>query len=92
MPVPSAPPPEGPTEETLLLERARRFLAPRRVDAEYVGEIGDPAERVLEVAEDRDADLIVVGSGGHGLLERLFGHSVDAKLARRTQRDILLVH
>ena len=92
MPVPSAPPPEAPAEEMLLLERARSLLAPRRVEAEYVGEIGDPAERVLGVADDRDADLIVVGSGGHGLLERLFGHSVDAKLARRTQRDILLVH
>jgi nucleotide-binding universal stress UspA family protein len=74
------------------LERARTALAGRRVDADYVVELGDPAERLLEVADERDADLIVVGSGERGFLERLLSPAVDESVARRSERDVLLVH
>ena len=87
-----APEPREPAEEQLLLERARSFLVPRRLEADYVAESGDPAERLLQVADERDADLIVVGRGEHGLLERLLGRAVDEKLARHADRDLLLVH
>jgi nucleotide-binding universal stress UspA family protein len=62
------------------------------VEAEYVVELGDPAERLLEVADQRNADLIVVGSCERGFLERLRGRSVDEAVARRSERDVLLVH
>jgi nucleotide-binding universal stress UspA family protein len=74
------------------LERARTALAGRSVDADYVVELGDPAERLLDVAEQRDADLIVVGSREHGFLGRLLSPPVDEALARRSERDVLLVH
>ena len=74
------------------LERARMSLASRKVETEYLVELGDPAERLLEVADQRDADLIVVGSRERGFLERLLGRSVDEALARRSERDVLLVH
>jgi nucleotide-binding universal stress UspA family protein len=74
------------------LERARMSLASRKVETEYLVELGDPAERLLEVAEQRDADLIVVGSRERGFLERLLGRSVDEAVARRAERDVLLVH
>jgi len=74
------------------LERARMSLASRKVETEYLVELGDPAERLLEVAEQRDADLIVVGSRERGFLERLLGRSVDEALVRRAERDVLLVH
>lgn len=74
------------------LEEARRALAQRKVDVDYVSEVGDPAERLLEVSERRSADLIVVGSGEHGFLERLLGRGVEATVARRADRDVLLVH
>ena len=74
------------------LERARGSLASRNVEAEYVVELGDPAERLLEVAEQQDADLIVVGSREHGFLERMLVRPVDEALARRAERDVLLVH
>jgi nucleotide-binding universal stress UspA family protein len=89
------PPPAGPEPEELArrqLERARMALASRKVGAEYAVELGDPAERLLEVADQRDADLIVVGSREHGFLERLLGRSVDEAVARRAERDVLLVH
>jgi nucleotide-binding universal stress UspA family protein len=74
------------------LDRARSHLARRDVDAEYVSEIGDPADRLLEAAERYDADVIVVGSREHGLLERLLAPPVEDAVVRRADRDILLVH
>jgi nucleotide-binding universal stress UspA family protein len=83
---------DQPGEALLLLEQARGLLAPRGVEAEYVPEVGDPATRLLDVADDRDAEIVVVGSRHHGLLERILGHGVDEKLVRKSHRDLLLVH
>jgi len=76
----------------LQLERARTVLMGRYIEADYVAELGPPAERLLEIADDRDADLIVVGSREHGFVERLLGRPVDEAIARHTARDVLLVH
>ena len=96
MPLPEYPPEsQPPAPEELAqrqFERARMSLASRRLEAEYVVEVGDPAERLLDVADQRDADLIVVGSRERGFLERLLGHGVDEAVARRADRDVLLVH
>jgi nucleotide-binding universal stress UspA family protein len=89
-PAPAAPEPEQLARQQL--DQARASLASRKVETEYVVELGDPAERLLEVADERDADLIVVGSREHGLLERLLGRPVDEAVARRAERDVLLVH
>src|SRR5213592_2369102 len=67
-------------------------LGRRQLEREYVVELGDPAGCLVEVAEQRDADLIVVGSREHGFLDRLLGRSVDESVARRSERDVLLVH
>jgi nucleotide-binding universal stress UspA family protein len=96
MPVPgirsASQPPDPDDLARRQLERARTSLAGRGVEAEYVVEVGDPAERLLDVAEERDADLIAVGSRERGFLDRLLGHGVDETVARRSTRDVLLVH
>jgi nucleotide-binding universal stress UspA family protein len=74
------------------LEHARMILARRHVEAEYVAEVGDPAARLLELAEERGADVLVVGSRARGLLERLLARPVDETVARRAACDVLLVH
>jgi nucleotide-binding universal stress UspA family protein len=91
-PLPAPPAQEQPDEARLLLEQARRVLTPRRVEADYVAETGHPTDRLLQVADDRDAELIVVGCPHHSLLDRLLGHGVDEELGRRAHRDVLLVH
>ena len=75
-----------------LLAQARSRLAARSLDADYVAEVGSPADQLLAVADERDADLIVVGSGDHGLLERLIAQPVEEAVARRAGRDVLIVH
>ena len=89
------PPPDRPEPKELAqrqLEQARMTLARRQLEVEYVAEAGPPAERLLEIADQRDADLLVVGSREHGFVERLLARPVDETVARRASRDVLLVH
>jgi len=44
------------------------------------------------IAEERDVDLVVVGTREPDLAERILRHSVSAEVARRVHRDLLIVH
>jgi len=95
VPLPEPEPDRPPEPEELaqsVLEQARRVLTRRRVEAEYVAEVGAPAEWLLEIADEHDADLIVVGTREHGFVERLLARPVDEAVARKAARDVLLVH
>lgn len=83
--------PEEP-ERRQALERARSALAGRALKAEYVIEVGDPAERLLAVAVERGSELIVVGRGEHGILERLRRRPAEEAVARHADCDVLIVH
>ena len=74
------------------LDRARVLLAERPVEADFVSEVGAPAERIVELAEAREADLIVVGTREPGFLARLLEGSVSEDVSRATHRDVLIVH
>jgi nucleotide-binding universal stress UspA family protein len=92
MPVAEEPQPQPEEIAQRQLARARKSLAGREVDAEYVGEVGDTAERLLAVAEERGADLVVVGHREHGFLEHLLHRPVDEAVTKRACCDVLLVH
>ncbi len=53
---------------------------------------GDVADTIRRVAEERDVDLLVVGSTHKGLFERLLSPSVSADLAKSAPRPVLIVH
>lgn len=74
------------------LAHARRFLADRGIDADFELALGDPAAEILELAERRQADLIVVGTREPGLLERLLDPSVSGSVQRHAHCDVLIVH
>jgi nucleotide-binding universal stress UspA family protein len=92
VPLPEQRPPEPRELARHQLEQARMTLTRRRIEAEYVAEVGDAAERLLALAEEHDADLIVVGSREHGFLDRLLGRHVDEAVAAHAACDVLLVH
>jgi nucleotide-binding universal stress UspA family protein len=88
-PVDPVDPPELHREE---LRHAAAFLSERGLHAEYDVALGDPAEKILELAESRDADLIVVGTREAGLLGRLLDPSVSGAVQRKAHCDVLVVH
>ena len=82
-------PPERHREE---LAHARDYLGTRKVEAEYVNAIGDPADTIVAAAEEHGADLIVVGSRELNLVQRLLGQSVSQSVAAHAHSDVLIVH
>jgi nucleotide-binding universal stress UspA family protein len=73
-----------------VLDRARSRLA--GADAEFEARTGAADDAIIEVADDRAADLIVVGTREPGFLSRLFEGSVSRDLAKRAHCDVLIVH
>jgi nucleotide-binding universal stress UspA family protein len=88
----STDPTDPPETHTTLLDGATKKLAERGVAAESVLGMGDPADAILELAEQRSADLIVVGTREPGFFERLMGHSVSESVQRHAHCDVLIVH
>jgi nucleotide-binding universal stress UspA family protein len=72
--------------------RAQALLQERGIDAESVTATGDPASSIARLAEERGADLVVVGTRGLGPVQRLLGQSVSQQVARRVRCDLLIVH
>jgi nucleotide-binding universal stress UspA family protein len=68
------------------------YLAGAGVSHEFAGVVGQPVGEIVDIAEQRDADLIVVGTREAGFLERLFGGSVSQGVARHARCDVLVVH
>lgn len=52
---------------------------------------GDPAGVIGRLADERDAQLIVIGLGRHDLLERMFGDETALKVARVTHVPVLAI-
>jgi len=60
-PIDPADPPELHREQ---LAHAKALLGERGIEAEYQVALGDPAGMILDAADAREADMIVVGSSG----------------------------
>jgi nucleotide-binding universal stress UspA family protein len=73
-------------------EHVERLFADAGIATEFLGLTGEPAREIIEAAEQRQADLIVVGTRDPGFLDRLIGGSVSRGVARRARRDVLIVH
>ena len=53
--------------------------------------IGDPAEEIIALAKDEKADLVVVGSRGHGRIAGLVLGSVAQKVVAHASCPVLVV-
>ena len=74
------------------LDQAQAYLAERGLEAELVPASGEPANAIVALAEERSADLIVVGMRKKGFFERLVEGSVAQDVMRRATCDVLAVH
>jgi nucleotide-binding universal stress UspA family protein len=73
-------------------EKAEAFLSSAGVDYEFAGVVGQPAGELVDVAAQRQAGLIVVGTREPGFFERMFGGSVSQGVAKHAHCDVLIVH
>ena len=82
-------PPEKHAQE---LAAARTYLEGRGIEADYQPAIGDPADGIVQLADQRGADMIVVGTREPNLIQRLTGQSVSDAVTHHAHCDVLLVH
>jgi nucleotide-binding universal stress UspA family protein len=47
---------------------------------------------ILEVADNVDADLIILGTNERPFIEHALGMSVSGSVSRKAHRDVLIVH
>jgi len=58
---------------------------------DVIVEIGNPVELILEVAENRNCDIIVMGKTGQGLIEGALMGSTAARVVRRSKKPVLVI-
>src|SRR5688500_3256775 len=80
-----------PDELEPVLAHARERVAAENVSADFLWAAGDPANVLVDVARDRGASLVVVGSHHHGFLAKLVGNDVAAEVKRHAGADVLVV-
>ena len=88
-PIDPTDPPEKHAEE---LRAAREYLEGQGIEADYPPAVGEPADAIVQLAEERSAEMIVVGTREHGLAARLVGQSVSDSVSHHAHCDVLIVH
>jgi nucleotide-binding universal stress UspA family protein len=83
--------PDEVSERRQELAEAETLLAEKGITPELVEGHGDPAEVIVEQAKGTGADLIVVGSRGLSLAERVLLGSVSTKVLHEAPCDVLVV-
>ncbi len=61
------------------------------VTDEIIVERGNPVDKILEVADSRNCDLIVMGSHGHGIIEDALLGSTARRVVRRSAKPVLVI-
>lgn len=75
-----------------LLSEAEVRVREAGVEATIESETGPPARTILDAADERDVDQIVIGSHGRTGLERVFLGSVAETVLRRSPVPVTVVH
>jgi nucleotide-binding universal stress UspA family protein len=76
----------------ILKEAHERAQAAGATDVEERSIVGAPVDALVELAEEVEADLLVVGNVGLSTITgRLLG-SVPANVSRKAKTDVLIVH
>ena len=78
-------------EVDAILDSAREEVARDGLDVETHAQEGDPAEALIQAAEDQNADLIVVGNKGMTGAKRFLLGSVPNKVSHASPTSVLIM-
>jgi nucleotide-binding universal stress UspA family protein len=67
-------------------------LFDKDVNVRTMVKVGFAAETIIRVAEEEDADLIIISSSGKSGLHRFILGSVTEKVLKNAEIDVLLIH
>ena len=73
------------------LEEAAREIREAGVEVEVFARQGDPADAILDVAEERGSDLIVIGNKGMTGAKRFLLGSVPNKVSHHAPCSVLII-
>jgi nucleotide-binding universal stress UspA family protein len=73
------------------LEREAAVFAAAGVEVERYAQQGDPADAILDVAEERGADLIIVGNRGTAGAKRFLLGSVPNRVSHHAPCAVLII-
>jgi nucleotide-binding universal stress UspA family protein len=73
------------------LEEAAGAFAAAGVEVERYAQRGDPADAILDVAEERGADLIIVGNRGRTGAKRFLLGSVPNRISHHAPCAVLII-
>lgn len=74
-----------------ILTEIEEHLDLEGIDYETVEELGDPVSRLVNVCEENDADMLVIGRRGAGLAERIILGSVADRLCHLAPCPVLVI-
>ena len=77
--------------ETLAEKIKAESGSPDVLTDEIIIDHGEPVEIILKTADQRDCDLIVMGSHGHGGFVKAFIGSTARRVVRRSKKPVLVV-
>jgi nucleotide-binding universal stress UspA family protein len=84
-------PVDPPERHRALASDAAARLSAQGIETEALTVLGAPGDAIVKVADEREADLIVLGMTDHPHLARLLG-SVSDDVAHHAHCDVMLVH
>jgi len=73
------------------LARSAAVFAHAGVEVDLFPQRGDPADSILDVAEERNADLIIVGNRGRSGAERFLLGSVPNRISHHAPCAVLII-
>jgi nucleotide-binding universal stress UspA family protein len=68
-----------------------QYLQQKGIDTSYSLEKGLVAETILETAEKKNADLIIIGAHSHGFLYMAFIGSVSTEVLKHSNCPVLII-
>lgn len=75
-----------------LLEKVKKSLEPLGIKTETIVREGEPHEKIVEIAEEKVADIIFMGSHGRTGLKKLVMGSVTEKVIGFSTCPVMVIH